>query len=55
MKNEKVEQDRKSSENPDSGPIKKEDVPRNPDHKIDQDFPGYPNNPSRYDVVNPDS
>ena len=38
-----------------SGPIKKEDVPQNPDKKIDQDFPGYPHNPSRYEVVNPET
>ena len=53
MKNEQVEKERSSGNTPNSGTIKKEDVPRNPDHKIDQDFPGYPHNPSRYDVVNP--
>jgi len=36
-----------------TGPIKKEDVQKNPDKHIDQDFPGYPNNPSKEAVIKP--
>ena len=35
-------------------PIKeKEDVARNPDQKIDQDFPGYPHGTSKESWINP--
>ncbi|HEX5026336.1 MAG TPA: hypothetical protein VFV68_13740 [Agriterribacter sp.] len=35
-------------------PIKnKEDVQRNPDHCIDQDFPGFPNTLAQEEIINP--
>jgi hypothetical protein len=33
--------------------IKKEDVQENPDHRIDQDFPGFPHTPAKEEVINP--
>lgn len=32
---------------------KKEDVQANPDHRIDQDFPGFPHSPAKEEVINP--
>lgn len=32
---------------------KKEDVQNNPDNRIDQDFPGFPHNPAKEEVINP--
>ncbi len=55
MKDKKTEQERLENKGSDQGPMRKEDVPKNPDNKIDQDFPGYPHNPSRYETVNPGS
>jgi hypothetical protein len=31
----------------------KEDVKRNPDNKIDQDFEGYPHGPAKDETINP--
>ncbi len=46
--------DKKSTEESrDNNTVKKMDVPSNPDHKIDQDFPGYPNSQSAEEVINP--
>jgi len=37
-----------------TNPIKnKEDVQRNPDHRIDQDFPGFPHAPAKEEIINP--
>jgi hypothetical protein len=32
---------------------KKEEVPQSKDKRINQDFPGYPHNPSNEDTINP--
>jgi len=32
---------------------RKEEVQSNPDHKIDQDFPGFPHSPSKEEQINP--
>jgi hypothetical protein len=37
----------------DDQPIKKMDIPKNPDNKIDQDFPNYPQYPAKEEVINP--
>jgi hypothetical protein len=34
---------------------KKEEVKRNPDHKIDQDFEGYPAGPAKDETIKPKS
>lgn len=34
-------------------PIKKEDVQKNPDEHIDQDFKGYPHPPAADEIINP--
>jgi hypothetical protein len=34
-------------------PIRKQDLPGNPDAKIDQDFPGYPNAQGNEKIINP--
>jgi hypothetical protein len=36
-----------------TSPIEKKDVQKNPDKHIDQDFPGYPNNPAKDTVIKP--
>jgi hypothetical protein len=36
-----------------SSPLNKEDIPFNPDHKIDQDFPGHPYAQSDEKIINP--
>jgi len=37
-----------------TNPIKnKEDVQHNPDHRIDQDFPGFPHAPASEEIINP--
>ena len=33
----------------------KEDVRRNPDNRIDQDFPGYPHGSAREETINPET
>ncbi|MFT3824275.1 MAG: hypothetical protein QM731_10155 [Chitinophagaceae bacterium] len=35
------------------GPIKKEDIQKNPDQRIDQDFPGFPHPIAKEEVINP--
>ena len=38
----------------DTNPIQgKEDIQKNPDEHIDQDFPGYPHSPSHEKTINP--
>lgn len=34
-------------------PIRKEDIPSHPDHKIDQDFEGYPSGPAKDQTIRP--
>ncbi|MEO7924272.1 MAG: hypothetical protein ABIR30_11400 [Chitinophagaceae bacterium] len=34
-------------------PISKEDIARHPDHKIDEDFKGYPNGPANDETIKP--
>ena len=34
-------------------PLSKGDIKKNPDKHIDQDFPGYPNNPGNEDTIDP--
>lgn len=54
MKEKKENAERNKENEPIKGPLKNdEDVSKNPDPKIDQDFPGYPHNPSRYELINP--
>lgn len=36
-----------------NNPIKKEDIAKNPDHKIDQDFEGYPHGPANDETIKP--
>ncbi|MEP6674377.1 MAG: hypothetical protein ABJA78_04455 [Ferruginibacter sp.] len=36
-----------------SRPLKKEDIAKNPDHKIDEDFPGYPHGQSKDKIIKP--
>ena len=48
-----MEEKKEQPERRNEGPLKDEDVPQHPDKKIQQDFPGYPHNPSRYEVINP--
>jgi hypothetical protein len=36
-----------------TGPIKKEEIQRNPDPHIDQDFPGFPHLPSDKKSITP--
>ena len=40
---------------PDKKPMSKEDIKTNPDHKIDQDFEGYPGGPAKDETINPQS
>jgi hypothetical protein len=44
-----------ATEKPDmkKGIVKKEEVRRNPDEHIDQDFPGFPDQPAREKTINP--
>jgi hypothetical protein len=44
-----------ATEKPDvkKGMVKKEEVRRNPDEHIDQDFPGFPDEPARESTINP--
>ena len=42
----------KNKQNEDQ-PIKKMDVPKNPDNKIDQDFPNYPHHQGSEEIINP--
>ena len=46
-----------ATEKPDrkKGIVKKEDVRRNPDEHIDQDFPGFPDPPAREKTINPET
>lgn len=32
---------------------KKEDVQKNPDNRIDEDFPGFPHAPAKEEIINP--
>lgn len=32
---------------------KKQDIPQNPDNKIDEDFKGYPHGPAKDETINP--
>ena len=34
---------------------KKEDVQKNPDNRIDQDFPGFPHAPAKEELINPET
>lgn len=34
-------------------PIKKMDISKNPDNKIDQDFPNFPHYPGKEEIINP--
>jgi hypothetical protein len=34
-------------------PLSKEDVKKNPDNHIDQDFPGFPHSPANENSINP--
>lgn len=34
-------------------PLKKEDIQRNPDHHIDQDYPGFPHAPAKEELIHP--
>lgn len=36
-------------------PIKKMDISKHPDNKIDQDFPNYPHHPSKDEVIKPET
>jgi hypothetical protein len=37
-----------------NNPIKhKEEIKRNPDHRIDEDFEGYPSGPAKDETINP--
>ncbi|MEP7254710.1 MAG: hypothetical protein ABI666_02985 [Ferruginibacter sp.] len=38
---------------PGSGPIKEEEVQKNPDSHIDQDFPGFPHLPADRKIITP--
>lgn len=38
-----------------TNPIKKEDIAKNPDRKIDQDFEGYPHGTARDETIKPGS
>jgi hypothetical protein len=42
-----------NEEKDENAPIKKMDISKNPDNKIDQDFPNYPHYPAEKDVINP--
>ncbi len=33
----------------------KKDIPKNPDHKIDQDFPGFPNGNATEKIITPET
>ncbi len=33
--------------------LKKEDIPQNPDSRIDQDFPGFPHAPAKEEAIHP--
>lgn len=33
--------------------LKKEDIPKNPDSRIDQDFPGFPHAPAKEEIIHP--
>jgi len=34
-------------------PLKKDDIQKNPDKHIDQDFEGYPHNPAKENIIRP--
>lgn len=36
-------------------PVKKMDIPKHPDNKIDQDFPNYPHYPGKDEIINPET
>ena len=36
-----------------TNPLKKEDVQRNPDNHIDQDYPGFPHAPAKEEIIHP--
>ena len=36
-------------------PINKDDVAQNPDHKIDEDFQGYPHGPAKDETIKPNT
>ena len=36
-----------------TNPLKKEDIQRNPDNHIDQDYPGFPHAPAKEEVIHP--
>mgnify|MGYP000638999030 CR=1 FL=1 len=47
---------KKSNQQQTTNPIdKKEEVQKTKDEHIDQDFPGYPNSPSREKTINPET
>jgi len=43
--------DKKKESKPE--PLQKEDIQKNPDERIDEDFPGYPHPPSNEQMINP--
>lgn len=47
--------DKKTGQDKEKGPVKKKDIPNNPDPKIDQDFPGYPHLPSSEKIIKPET
>ena len=36
-----------------TNPLKKEDIQRNPDNHIDQDYPGFPHAPAKEEIIHP--
>lgn len=36
-----------------TNPLKKDDIQRNPDHRIDQDYPGFPHAPAKEEIIHP--
>lgn len=36
-----------------TAPLKKEDIQRNPDDHIDQDYPGFPHAPAKEEIIHP--
>lgn len=36
-------------------PINKKDIAQNPDHKIDEDFPGYPYGQAKDEIIKPNT
>lgn len=54
MKNNKNLSDTATNKpNTKKGLTEKEEVAKNPDERIDQDFPGYPHSPARERTINP--